>query len=186
MGPPSYTALSVEHAPWSHTQRHPGSPTALHAPTRIAARSMPTNGANRQRDCTTRTLVPRSRGRQPSRQGWLGSATRAHRSTTPLPRAITGFDPLYRPSGAQLWAAPRAPSPRRHPHTPAPEGHPTALSPRHRSHTARCNTPRRITSPMREGDPRTHTRYMHSGGQGRLSAAPHLTLGKATCASSSA
>ena len=41
-------------------------------------------------------------------------------------------------------------------------------------------------APCARGTPaRTHA-YMHSGGQGRLSAAPHLTLGKATCASSSA
>ena len=63
-GPPSYRALSVEYAPWPHTQRHPGSPVAPRAPTHSTTESMPTNGANRQRDFTARTLVPCTRSRR--------------------------------------------------------------------------------------------------------------------------
>ena len=79
--------------------RHPGSLATPHAPTRIAARSMPTSGANRQRDRTARTLVPRSRGHQADSDQAPNIGHARTPLTTPLPRAITGFDPLYRPSG---------------------------------------------------------------------------------------
>ena len=89
MGPPSYKALSVEHAPWSHTQRHPGSPAAPHAPTHIAARSMPTKRgkpAARLHNAHTRPVL--------ARPPLLDAGHARTPLTTPLPRAITGFDPL--------------------------------------------------------------------------------------------
>ena len=64
------------------------------APACAAARSMPTKrGKPAARPHSTHTRPTCSRGHQ-TPSVWLRSTTRAHRSTTPLPRAITGFDPL--------------------------------------------------------------------------------------------
>ena len=148
MGPPSYKALSVEHAPWSHTQRHPGSPAAPHAPTHIAARSMPTKRgkpAARLHNAHTRPVL--------ARPPLLDAGHARTPLTTPLPRAITGFDPLYRPSGRRSalgrsaqWhslaiSQPSHAGARRPPHST----NPTARIPR-----TQRDTPATHTSPMHE------------------------------------
>ena len=110
MGPPSYTALSVEHAPWSHTQRHPGSPTALHAPTRIAARSMPTKRgkpAARLHNAHTRPMLTwpiRKPGRQPG--GWPRVHTAPQLHSPARSRGLTRYIDHPAPSSGPLRALP--------------------------------------------------------------------------------
>ena len=168
MGPPSYKALSVEHAPWSHTQRHPGSPAAPHAPTHIAARSMPTIGANRQRDCTHRSQCAHSsHARAASRQARIGHARTPHTaqppSTPPRNQGVCPAISTTRRPALGRSAHSDTPSPRQPPHTPAPGGHPTTRSPRHESHTAWCGTP--ATRQPHAGVPRTCERHTHNNAQ---------------------
>ena len=152
--------------------RHPGSPAAPHAPTRIAARSMPTKRgkpAAQLHSAHTRPMLARP-------PGWLGSATRAHRTTTPLPRAITGFDPLYRPSGrrsalgrsAQWHSLAISRPPHAGARRPAHGTNPTARIPHSTiRHTRRTHQPY-------AGASRTHTHDAHTTA-GRDGCLPHLT-----------
>ena len=181
MGPPSYKALSVEYTPWTHTPGIRVLPPRRAPPRASQQNPCPPSGANRQRNCTARTLVPCSRGRQ------AGSARpRVH--TAPLPhsparsRGLTRYIDL--PAGAQLWAALRSgtPSPSHDPHTPAPAGQPTARIPRHESHTARYDIPAAHTSPM-QGHP-AHTHTMHTQRQVGTAACHTSSQTEATCVSS--